>query len=105
MTKNEIQEILKTNDMALQRAVMVVYANQTEHEQLAEETTELNGVGFNGCDANFLTSIAKQIQNGWTLSEKQMACVRKAMPKYWKQLQVAAEQKAASKQPELNMEN
>ena len=68
------------------RGVLALYKYQTQDEQECEETRIKNGVGFNGVDANFLTSIAKQLQKGNKLSEKQLKVVAKLMPKYAKQL-------------------
>ena len=68
------------------RGVLALYKYQTQDEQECEETKIKNGVGFNGVDANFLTSIAKQLQKGNKLSEKQLKVVAKLMPKYAKQL-------------------
>lgn len=44
---------------ALKRAAQMIFARQTAAEQAAEETHDLNGVGFSGRDANFGSRIAK----------------------------------------------
>jgi hypothetical protein len=84
--RQAIQGLLLTNDRALERAIFRVYQNQTANEQRTEQTTESNGVGFSGIDAEILTSFAKQLIRGRTLSPKQLIIARLKMPKYWKQL-------------------
>lgn len=42
------------------RALMLVFSKQTEAERVANVTSVLNGVGFTGRDAEFLSSLAKQ---------------------------------------------
>lgn len=63
-------------------ALLAVYARQTANEQQAEQTEEDNGVGFTGTDAEFLTSLAKQVEKYGRLSTKQIALMQKRMAKY-----------------------
>lgn len=93
-TKQSIKAMLETNDKAVQRGVLAIYAYQTAAEQATEETNQDNGVGFNGADAPILSSFAKQLQKGWKLSEKQMAIARKKIVKYAGQLTKIANEKA-----------
>lgn len=81
-TKEEIKELLATNDGFLTRSLVKIYEFQTASEQDSELTVEQNGVGFNGVDAEILTSFAKQVIKGRMLSEKQIAIARKKMIKY-----------------------
>ena len=90
-TKEKIIHLIDTNDKAVVRALIRIYERQTADEQSAHATTHHNGVGFGATDAQFLTDIAKKAQR-YTLSERQIAAVRKAIKKYWRQLmEVAAE--------------
>lgn len=73
--------------------LMRIYANQTADERTVEETRHENGIGFTGADANILTSFAKQVERGRTMSPKQMALIHKKMPKYARQLEQMAEAK------------
>ncbi len=96
-TKEAIAEKLATDNNWLFRGILAIYARQTATEQASETTQEDNGVGFNGADANILSSFAKQIQQ-WNsapannrrfntpLSQKQVELARKKMKKYAKQL-------------------
>lgn len=70
----------------LEQALLNVYDNQTMDEQDAEVTSHANGVGFNGRDAEFGSSLAKQILAGRWLSRNQLAALGRMMPKYWRQL-------------------
>ena len=71
----------KTNP-ELKQAILYIYSRQTEAEQTSESTLEDNGIGFNGVDASFLSSLAKQIDWGRELSPKQYEAGWKAMAKY-----------------------
>lgn len=85
-TEDEIKNLIQTNDEVLYRALKELYACQTEDEQASGRTKEYNGKGFNGVDAEFLSSVARfLIRNGF-LTEKQKICTRKKLVKYNKQL-------------------
>jgi SNF2 family DNA or RNA helicase len=71
----------------LEKAVVTLYHYQTPDEQEAEITAYLNTMGFNGVDASFGTSVAKQRLAGRRLSEKQLNVLRKMLPKYRRQLE------------------
>jgi len=73
-----------------------IFDYQTATEQQSEQTSEDNGVGFSGADAEILSSFAKQINAGrFVGSEKQMNIMFKKMPKYAGQLDKLAQAKAA----------
>lgn len=81
-TKDMIKELIQTNDKAVVRALLVIYNYQTESEKACGETRFDNGIGFNGVDANILTSFAEQVNTRGFLSPKQMMIARKKMLKY-----------------------
>jgi hypothetical protein len=83
-TIEKIRDLLRTNDRAVMRAVWVLFERQTSTEQLCGQTLDDNGVGFNAFDAEFLTSLAGQVDSGW--SPKQLSAGRKAVMKYAGQL-------------------
>jgi hypothetical protein len=95
--KRRIQTLIDTNDSAVYRGILAIFSFQTATEQAFDGTVEDNGVGFSGVDAELLSSFAKQIQKKGSLSEKQMVYARKKIRKYWNQLRVIAEEKAAAK--------
>lgn len=96
-TKEQIKAELQTNDVWVVRGVIAIYNKQTDEEQSVDETLENNGVGFSGCDANILSSFARQIQR-WVdtpvnqrqyqhpLSPAQFAIARNKIKKYSGQL-------------------
>jgi len=86
LTKEFIKEKLVTDQRWLMRGITAIYEKQTYDEQQSEATKEDNGVGFNGIDAYILSSFAKQIKAGRTLSIKQLAIAQKKMLKYARQL-------------------
>ena len=86
MTREEIQEKLRTNDSVVIWSLVKLYERQTRDEQAAERTIERNNAGFNAFDSDFCSSLVKQILNGKTLTPKQIAAARKLLPKYSAQL-------------------
>ena len=102
---NMIKANLTKSDKWVRRAILVIFEAQTASEQCSETTKENNGVGFNGTDAQILSSFAKQIiefEAGRSrfltpLSRKQMVLVRRKISKYAGQLLKAAQAKAEAK--------
>lgn len=99
-TKEEIAQKLLTDDRWLYRALLTLYARQTEFEQVAGETRAKNGVGFTTIDAEWLTIMAKKLKEQGFLTPKQKQYVRftrKGGPrivKYAAQLAKLAKEKA-----------
>lgn len=89
-TKEEILSRVARRDDWACGALMAVYKNQTADEKTGEYTKEHNRVGFTKFDAELMTSFAKQYESKKRLSIKQLAIVRKRIPKYWRQLVKAA---------------
>lgn len=89
-TEDEVMSIMETNDKCLYGALKHLYACQTEQEKTSASTREHNGKGFNAYDAEFLTSICKQLLQKGTLSPKQKEVARKKLKKYRKQLTALA---------------
>ena len=81
-TKEDIKNLLSTNAKAVQKAITILYSYQTDDEQVNKETSHVNHKGFNQFDADILSSFAEQLNNGRTLSQKQLALAFKRMPKY-----------------------
>jgi hypothetical protein len=86
ITKDFIKNQLATNPTWAVKALVKIYERQTIDEQNSQMTKENNGIGFNGLDANILSSFAEQVNKGRNLSVKQMTIVYKKMPRYWKQV-------------------
>ena len=93
--KDTILALIEKSDTAVCRAVLAIYDRQTADEQATAATADSNGIGFNGADAGFGSSLAKQYAERGTLSPRQIACARKMMRKYAGQLAEIANAKAA----------
>ena len=90
ITKKAIEAFVKSklanDDKWAARALVRIYDMQTPAEKTMLETNEENNVGFNGYDANLLSSFAKQYIDRKFLSVRQMEIVKQRIPKYWKQI-------------------
>ncbi len=89
-TKEEIRNLLETNNIMVEKSVVKIYELQTADEQVLKETNHCNGVGFNGTDSRILSSLAEWVMSGKHLSQKQMAIARKKIMKYAGQLTLVA---------------
>ena len=85
-TKEAAKDLLETDDRMVLRGMVAIYKKQTDDEQMAHQTIEDNGVGFNGFDAEILTSFAEQVIEGRRLSAKQFDIARRRIMKYAGQL-------------------
>lgn len=81
-SKEEMKKQILENDSVLYDALYKVYQCQTDSEKASDSTKEYNGVGFNGVDAPFLSSLAKSLEKYGSLTPKQTAAARKKMVKY-----------------------
>lgn len=70
-TKEEIVELLRTNDKAVGRALLRLRQNQTASEQISKTTKVDNGVGFRPCHARMGTEMAEFFARTGYLSKKQ----------------------------------
>ncbi|MDR2457456.1 MAG: hypothetical protein LBD41_03140 [Clostridiales Family XIII bacterium] len=96
MTVEEIKGKLLEDQKWLERGILAIMKYQTQRELASERTIEDNGVGFNGVDGPFLTSLGKWIEKsnrpwGQKLTPKQDAVACKKMLKYAGQLLRIAE--------------
>ena len=78
-TRSQIVDLLRTNDRAVARALVVLAARQTADEQASESTHHNNGRGFRPCHARMGTSMARFYQRFNRLSNKQIAYWRATM--------------------------
>lgn len=101
LTGNDIVNLLRTNDKAVVRALVVLNERQTTDEQNSERTKHRNDRGFRPCHAKMGTSMAKFYKRNGYLSPKQIAYWRKEGKEgmriaiYWRQLLAEAHKKAA----------
>jgi hypothetical protein len=94
-TKEEIRTNLIDHDNWVYRGVVALYERQTDEEKEIGDTKVHNNVGFNGRDAQIMTSFARQIidwngiefrKHPTPLSKKQLHIARKRILKYSGQL-------------------
>lgn len=70
------------------KALLFLYSLQTAEERSSKLTVELNGIGFNGAEAPFLSSISEQIlYAGKGISKKQFEIVKHLVQGHPKQLE------------------
>lgn len=83
-----LKNLVKTNDRALFKAIILIYDMQTNEEKSIGSSVEENNVGFSKVDAYEMGIIAKKIKRGDPLTKGEIAKSRNKMPKYWKQLMI-----------------
>ena len=104
LTGNDIVNLLRVNDRAVARALVVLKNRQTADEQRAEESKYHNGRGFRPCHAAVGTSMAMFYERNGYLTQKQINYWRKEGKQgmriaiYWRQLLEEAAEKAAAKE-------
>lgn len=76
-----IQRVKDDKEFAV-GCLMRLYSFQTVNEKATEQTVEQNDMGFNACDAEFLSSMAEQYQRKGWLSDRQLAFAQKKLQKY-----------------------
>ena len=92
-----LKQLVKTNDKALYKAIVIIYNNQTEEEKVKQESVEDNNVGFTKWDAKELGNIARKIIGGEQLTSGEIAKSRNKMQKYWKQLMIVSKRQIATR--------
>lgn len=103
LTGTDIVNLLRTNDKAVARALVVLTERQTADEQVSKQTRHRNFRGFRPAHAKMGTSMAEFYQKHGYLSPKQIAYWRQEGKQgmrisiYWRQLLEAAKLKAATK--------
>jgi hypothetical protein len=85
-TTNEIEYNIQYNYKWLVRAVLALYQLQTTEEQFRKTTISKNNKGFDVIDAQYMSSIAQQIQEKRFLSMRDQYRARRILRKYIGQL-------------------
>lgn len=86
-TKQSIQELLEVSDKAVERAILAIYARQTEGEKYEGSTVVHNSMGFGAYDANVFTRMAKEILAGKAYTHANAEFARRwKIKRYWRQL-------------------
>jgi hypothetical protein len=84
---------LDASQRNVELAVLAIFKRQTADEQATNSTNNNNSMGFNGLDAEFGSSLAKNITKYGKLTPNQAGYARKLIGKYWAQLVEVAEAK------------
>jgi len=84
--RRELQALILGSDVALERAIIRIWEQQTSIEQETGEAIIVDGVGFNKFDAPLMCKYARQLIAKMHLTSSQKTKARAVMPKYWKQL-------------------
>lgn len=95
-TRDQINELIRSNDRAVERGIVQLFNLQTADERRSECTTLHNGVGFNSCSARSGTYYAKWILSGRNLTGVHLEKARKIVLKHSRQLVDIANAKAAA---------
>lgn len=90
----KIRHSLATNPKAVEKAITVLFANQTTDEQVESTTKYTNRKGFSAADAKRGTRFARWVRSGRNLSGWHLDKARALVGKYWRQLLRAALAKA-----------
>lgn len=95
--KDSVKELLSSNtprgNSAVERAIIVVFNNQTADEQRTEDVRYHNGKGFLPMHARRGTYYANWILSGRHLNAKHLEIARKMALKYSRQLLLAIKEK------------
>lgn len=110
-TKERIQHLLNTNDLAVERAIVAIYDRQTHDEKRDTTTRHDNSRGFRSNHASTGSFYARIIMKGWKqpngrntvhLNEVKLENARKIARQYHRHLAEVANSKGTSKQePQL----
>ncbi len=86
MEKQELLDKIKESDEWAIGAMLTIYRKQTSDEQDHGNTVHENKIGFSGADASIMSSMSQFFTKRGSLTEKQLAYVRKIIPKYTRQM-------------------
>jgi len=96
--KEEIKNLLQTNDKMIAKSLIELYKKQTADEQIVEHTKYTNNQGFTSGDAKRMTSMAKWTMNHNNyLTPRQIDWLRPRLLKYATQLSKIANEKELEK--------
>ena len=99
-----LRNLVRTNEKALIKSIMIIYNNQTFEEKEAGTSIYENKIGFNRFDSKEMMRIARKLKQRVPLTESEIAHARIVMPKYWKQLMIISKQKQKDKKEQEEFE-
>jgi hypothetical protein len=86
LTKDFVARLINTQDYSVIKALLALYAMQTEEERRQFCTKVSNNLGFTAYDASLLTSYAEKVISGRKLTGREIYHVRLRINKYVNQL-------------------
>ena len=95
LTKDFIANLLRTNDAAVERAMVVLYERQTQDERSTSTTRHHNQRGFSSAHASKGSYYARWVRSGRRLTGHHLDRARKIALHYTSQLLEAARDKAS----------
>ena len=101
ITKAQLKERLSSDHDFACKAMVILFALQTEYEQAKDTTLDRNRQGFMSSHAVHGSRIARAISAGEVLSEEDHARVDVIAPRYSRQLAVYFRAQAIASQPAL----
>lgn len=84
--RDKIDNLLRTNDRAVYRAIVALYHRQTTDEKARQDTLHRNRVGFSAAHARRATYYAQLVLAGRTLYPRALAKARQIVLRHSKQL-------------------
>lgn len=94
-TREELIELINTNNLAVERAILRIHAGQTAQEKQDENTYDHNDIGFSSAHAKVGTYMAKWLQQGKHLTGDWLPKGRKIALRHVRQLLKVANAHAA----------
>ena len=91
--KDSIKDLLSSNDRAVERAILVIYNNQTLDEKNEVTVSHNNGIGFLPMHARRGTYYANWLNSGRHLNGRHLEIARTMTMKYTRQLLMAIKAK------------
>lgn len=85
-TRDKITELLQNNDLAVERAVLVLFRRQTSDEQRDGDTRHHNGRGFTAAHAKLGTYLARWVMSNKHLSGHHLVKARRLVLHYTRQV-------------------
>jgi hypothetical protein len=76
-TEAKVLFMLETDDKWVERALVMLYRRQTQHEQEKDTTRVKNTIGFQRGDDETMSPLARKIEAGGKLSEHELAYCRR----------------------------
>lgn len=96
-TQDSIKALLASNPRAVERAMLVLFARQTEDERVTSHTRHDNSRGFSAAHASKGSYYARWVRDGRHLTGHHLDNARRIASRYTRQLLEEIQLKAAGK--------